>query len=197
MIRFSQNNEQDYILNHFKDQQGTFLDLGAYNGVDLSNTRALMEQGWNGICFEPQPEIFEKLAENCMEYKKVYCYEMAMGQVNGTFTLNANDTYYSTLVDSEMDRWTGTFDFKPIECEVIDFETFMINSPFRIFDFISIDCEGIDYEILKQINLDEVGCSMVCVETNGKETQKYIDYIKQFSGFEVTHINAENLIMAR
>jgi hypothetical protein len=38
---------------------------------------------------------------------------------------------------------------------------------------------------------------MVCVETNGKETQKYIDYINKFKGFKVIHVNAENLIMAR
>jgi len=96
-----------------------------------------------------------------------------------------------------MNRWSGAFDFKPIECEVITFEHFMLTSPIRTFDFISIDCEGIDYEILSQIDLDLVECKMVCVETNGKETNKYIDYISKFEGFKVVYVNAENLIMAR
>jgi FkbM family methyltransferase len=194
---YSQNQEEIYILNHFKDKKGTFLDLGAYDGKDLSNTRALMELGWDGICFEPHPETFERLAKNCMEFKNVLCYEMAMGKVNGTFSFNANDTYYSTLINSELDRWKGAFEFKTIECEVIDFNTFMITSPLRTFNFISIDTEGCDYEVLTQIDLDKVGCEMVCVETNGKETNKYIDYINKFEGFRVVHINAENLIMAR
>lgn len=194
---YSQNSEETYILNHFKDSKGTFLDIGAYDGKDLSNTRALMERGWQGVCFEPNPDVFERLAENCMQFKQVYCYELAMGTLNGTFTLNANNTYYSTLVHSEMSRWAGAYEFKPVECEVITFEHFMLTSPFRTFDFISIDCEGIDYDILKQINLNKVGCKMVCVETNGKETQKYIDYIASFEGFRVVHVNAENLIMAR
>ncbi len=193
---YSQNNEEEFILDYFKEFKGTFLDLGAYDGKDLSNTRALMERGWNGICFEPNPTIFEKLANNCMEFKNVYCYEMAMGTINGTFKLNANDTYYSTLIDSELERWKGTFEFKEVECEVIDFETFMITSPFKTFDFISIDCEGIDYEILKQIDLNKVGCKMVCVETNGKETNKYINYIKEF-GFHLVTSNPENIIMAK
>ena len=194
---YSQNQEELYILNHFKDRKGVFLDLGAYDGKDLSNTRALMEKGWQGVCFEPNPNVFERLANNCLDYKYVYCYELAMGTINGTFNLNANDTYYSTLIDSEMGRWDGTYKFKTVECEVITFEHFMLTSPFRYYDFISIDCEGIDYEILTQINLDKVQCSMICIETNGKETQKYIDYINKFSGFKVVHVNAENLIMAR
>ena len=196
-MRYSQNEEQDYILAHFKDKKGTFLDLGAYDGKDLSNTRALMELGWRGVCIEPHPDIFERLAHNCMEFKDVYCYEMAMGKVNGTFSFNANDTYYSTLIDSELERWKGVFEFKTIECEVIDFDTFMTTSPIKEFNFISIDCEGIDYDVLIQINLDKVNCNMVCVETNGKETQKYIDYINIFKGFRTILVNAENLIMAR
>ena len=40
---YSQNQEEKYILKHFKDKQGTFLDLGAYDGKELSNTRALVE----------------------------------------------------------------------------------------------------------------------------------------------------------
>ncbi len=38
---------------------------------------------------------------------------------------------------------------------------------------------------------------MVCVETNSKETDKYIDYILKFEGFKIISINSENLIMAR
>lgn len=194
---YSQNNEEYYILNHFNGQVGNFLDIGAYDGKDLSNTRALMELGWGGVCIEPHPKTFERLANNCMEFKNVHCYELALGTINGTFKLNANDTYYSTLIDSETERWSGAYLFEPIECEVVDFKTLMLNCPVRTFDFISIDCEGVDFDILSQINLDEVGCSMVCVETNSKDVAKYIDYIKQFKGFSVIHVNAENLIMAR
>lgn len=194
---YSQNDEEFYILNHFNGQTGSFLDIGAYDGKDLSNTRALMERGWSGVCIEPHPKTFEKLAQNCMEFKNVHCYELAIGEVNGTFKLNANDTYYSTLKDSELDRWKGQFNFEPVECEVIDFKTLMKTCPIRTFDFISIDAEGVDFEILSQIDLNEVGCSMVCVETNGKDVAKYIDYIKSFKGFAVITVNAENLIMSR
>jgi len=195
-MRYSQNNEQDFILEYFQQYKGTFLDLGAYNGKDLSNTRALMERGWSGMCFEPHPEIFKELVENTKEFAFVYTYEMAVGEENGTFKLNANREYYSTLIDSEMDRWNGQFQFEKIDCKVVDFQTVLKSSPFKNFDFISIDCEGLDYQILTQIDLDEVKCNMICVETNSKEVEKYVEYCEKF-GFTVLHTNAENLIMSR
>lgn len=195
---YSQNQEEHYILKHFNGKQGTFLDLGAYNGKELSNSRALVELDWAGCCIEPHPTICEELEKNCLGFDKVFCFEIAIGKQNGIFQLNANPTYYSTLIDSEMERWKDTdFEFKPIDVEVFDFKTFQGISPYDTYDFISIDCEGVDYDVLTQIDLDKVKCSMVCVETNGKETDKYIDYISTFAGFKVVHVNAENLIMAR
>jgi len=203
---YSQNNEELYITKHFEmlENSGvpitkTFLDLGAYDGLDLSNTRRLMELGWSGMCVEPHPEIFKKLVVNCDSFPLVLFCPYALGEKNGFAEFNANDTYYSTLKESELKRWQNhDFKFSPITVEVVDFERFYNKvSFFKTYDFISIDCEGLDYEILTQINLDKVGCYMVCVETNGIETEKYIHYINKFKGFGVLTINAENLIMGR
>ena len=203
---YSQNNEEHYILKHFETlaklnipTTKTFLDLGAYDGLDLSNTRRLMELGWSGMCVEPNPDIFMKLVVNCDAFELVKFCPYAIGEKNGLAELKANDTYYSTIKESEILRYkNGEINFKPITVEVVDFETFYTKvSPFKTYDFISIDCEGLDYEILTQIDLDKVGCLMVCVETNGIETEKYIHYINNFKGFSVQTINAENLIMAR
>lgn len=204
---YSQNNEEKYIVEHFAlleklniPLNKTFLDLGAYDGLELSNTRRLMELGWKGICVEPHPTIFKKLTNNCKDFKKqgVEFYLNALGDINGKLELNANDTYYSTLVDSELKRWENTnLKFSKIEVNVITFDNFLSSSIYKKFDFISIDCEGLDFNILTQIDLDAIECYMVCVETNGIETEKYIHYVNQFKGFSVLTINAENLIMGR
>ena len=194
---YSQNREEEIILNHFKNFKGTFLDLGAYDGIDLSNTRALTELGWAGICIEPNPVIFERLCDNLKAFNKVIEYKFALGTENKTITMQMNDSYYSTVKQSEVDRWRGAFKFESAEVQMLDFKSFLEFSKYKTFDFISIDCEGLDYEILAQINLDEVECKMFCVETNSKETDKYINYISKFEGFKVISVNAENLIMAR
>lgn len=194
---YSQNKEEEIILNHFKNFKGTFLDLGAYDGVDLSNTRALTELGWSGICIEPNPVIFERLCHNLKAFNKVIEYKFALGTENKTVTMQMNDSYYSTVKQSEVDRWRGSFKFESAEVQMLDFKSFLEFSKYKTFDFISIDCEGLDYEILEQINLDEVKCKMICVETNSKDINKYINYISKFAGFNVIDINAENLIMSR
>ena len=196
MTKYSQNNEQEFILEYFNGYKGTFLDLGAYDGIDISNTRALMELGWAGMCFEPNPDIYLRLKQNCEQFPFVFIYDYAVGISNGTFKLNANNSYYSTLIDSEKERWNNLYEFTEIECKVVDFKTLLKASPFPKFDFISIDCEGLDYAILTQINLDDVKCNMVCVETNGIETEKYIKYCEDF-GMSLIHQNFENIIMAR
>ncbi len=195
---YSQNNEEEIILNFFKDKKGIFLDLGAYDGINLSNTRALAEKGWKGICVEPNPNIFLKLKENYKNNLDVFCFEFAIGEFDGKTKFHNNDTYYSTIKESELERWVNEpFKFNLEEVNILTFSSFLNISPLKIFNFINIDCEGVDYEILKQINLDEISCELICVETNSKETEKYIKYINQYKNFEVLHINAENLLMGR
>ena len=194
---YSQNQEEKYILKHFKDKQGTFLDLGAYDGKELSNTRALIELGWAGCCVEPHPTICAELEKNCLGFDKVFCFEIAIGKANGIFQLNANPTYYSTLIDSEMERWKNTdFEFKPIDVEVFDFKTFQSISPYNTYDFISIDCEGLEIDILHQMDLDKLQCKMICVEWNGKNFAIFDEYMKRFN-MRLIHTNPENLIYVK
>jgi hypothetical protein len=61
---------------------------------------------------------------------------------------------------------------------------------------ISIDIEGMDYEILSQMNLDELGCKILCIEFNGLEMDKYVDFVSKFN-MHLVNQNAENLIFAR
>lgn len=43
-------------------KNGVFFDIGAHDGVSLSNTYFFeKELGWSGICLEPIPEVFERL----------------------------------------------------------------------------------------------------------------------------------------
>src|SRR5215510_8537437 len=44
---------------------GVFVDVGAYDGVALSNTCYFeKELGWTGLCIEPNPIVFERLTQN-------------------------------------------------------------------------------------------------------------------------------------
>ena len=192
---YSQQDEEYYITQYFNGSVGTFIDLGAFDGINLSNTRRLMELGWGGVCVEPHPITFNNLEHNCSQFQSVLCYQFAMADKNDTVAFYVNDTYYSTIKEDELSKWAGVHSFSKSQVNTQTFEHFMSYSPYKTFDFISIDCEGVDYEILSQINLKEVGCKLICVETNNVNTEKYIAYISQFENFSVIARNNINLIM--
>lgn len=206
-MNYSQNNEQEVILHHFKDrvtgdQPLTFLDLGANDGKTLSNTYALMEQGWGGVYVEASPRAYLKLKGTVPERKGLYFYNCAIGTHNGRAKfyesgehITANDVgLISTLVPSEIQRWKGSkFDnFTETEVDCYRWLTFLNRLMLKKFDFVSIDIEGMDLEVLKQMDLSET--SMVCVEFNGKDKESFI---AAAPGFHLIHTTPENLIFAR
>ena len=44
------------------------LEVGAADGILFSNTRRLVEQGWNAILIESEKPTYERLVENCKDY---------------------------------------------------------------------------------------------------------------------------------
>lgn len=64
MHDYSQNGEGRIIHEFFGDFKGTLLDLGANDGITLSNSRGLIEAGWTGALVEPAKAAFRKLLDN-------------------------------------------------------------------------------------------------------------------------------------
>ena len=54
--------QSEYILE--KEKHGFFVDVGAYDGITGSNTLLLEQNGWDGICVEPNKEPFKRLDLN-------------------------------------------------------------------------------------------------------------------------------------
>ncbi len=46
-------------------QQRKFLDVGAWDPITFSNTRALVELGWSGVMIDPAPGPFIELLRQC------------------------------------------------------------------------------------------------------------------------------------
>lgn len=201
MEDFSQNGEQQIILKYFYGTNPTFLDLGANDGKTLSNTHALAILGCKGHIVEPCAIPYSKAKVLYDQNKNVQVSNVAIGTENGECEILSSDSHLkngdtdllSTLKESETKRWGNTQKFTPQKVKVVDFNTFLESSKLKTFDFISIDIEGMDYDVLIQMDLEALGCKMLCIETNSIEDQKYIDYCAKF-GMKVIHKNGENLI---
>ena len=75
---------QDKIINERifgSKRNGFFVDIGANDGITGSNTYFFeKELSWKGVCIEPQPDIFNKLAKN----RKSECHNCAVSSKTGT-----------------------------------------------------------------------------------------------------------------
>jgi len=200
--RYSQNLEQDKILEYFNGRIGIFLDLGANDGETFSNTRALALLGFRGVCVEPSPRAFQKLKNLYDGNKNIFCYQYAISDHNGKAMLQesgplcsaADVALVSTFHQSEMDRFKRTVTYEPVEVKTFRWKTFMNRLKFKKFDFISIDCEGNDLCILQQIDLTDTHC--ICLEWNSKPETKTA-FEKYLGGFKLIYTSGENLIYAK
>jgi len=59
----SQFGQDEWVLNNVREKS-YFVDIGATNGISLSNTYVLEKAGWTGICVEPHDDAFKKLQKN-------------------------------------------------------------------------------------------------------------------------------------
>jgi len=197
---YSQNDEEARIAKYFGDYVGRFLDIGANDGVTLSNTHALALRNWSGVCVEPSPSAFARLCATYAELPDIQCINAAIGSYSGAMTLHESGEHLgrgdvallSTLVDAERLRWNRE-EFRAVSVRVDLYDELLGGMR---FDLISIDAEGMDLAIFQQINLTEADCSMCIVEVNSGDARPFIAHAAKH-GLNVSHRNAENLIFAR
>lgn len=203
MNYYGQNLEDKIVLEYFNGKIGTLLDIGANSGDVLSNSLALIEQGWSGVLVEPSPKAFANLSQLHKGNPYIACIQTAISDFDGEADffdsgehLGKGDTsLLSSLDGNEIKRWHNTTTFEPIKVKVEKWETFLQKSPIKHFDFISIDAEGVDITILKQMDLVELGCKCLIIEWNSIQKNKdEIEAIVVPQGFRLLHLNGENLI---
>lgn len=199
---YSQNLEEQYILEYFKDKVGTFLSIGENDGKTFSNVRALAERNWTGVMVEPSPKAFEKLKTLYDGHKGFYIYPFAISGHNGKAMLQesgplcsaADVGLVSTFHQHEKERFQRTVKYDPIEVKTFRWKTFLNRLKIKQFDFVSIDAEGSDLEILSQMDLSQV--QLICLEWNSKPEVK-LAFEVYLTGFKLIYTSGENLIFGR
>lgn len=203
---YSQNAEDKLIHQYFGERTGNLLSLGENDGRTLSNALAAIERGWGGVLVEPSKTAYDKLFSLHHDRVRVFCYNVAIGEVDGEADfyesgehLGTGDTsLISTLVPTEIDRWKGSkFDnFTKTKTKVVTWPTFYESLPIKKFELVSVDCEGLDLYILQQMDLSEMGCEMLIVEWNSKGFADFAS-IAERAGMKLYSKNRENLIFVK
>ena len=99
--KYSQRGQDGILAEIFRRigiSKGFFVELGAWDGIHMSNCRSLYDQGWGGLFIEALEDRYKDLVNNYKQYPHIYTHK-AMVTTNGT-TLDTILKKYS--IDSKM-----------------------------------------------------------------------------------------------
>ncbi len=203
-IKYYSQYEQDKFLseNIFKGKTGFFIEIGADDGVDKSNTYFFELSGWKGLCIEPSPSRFEQLKKN----RKCECINMAVSssekQVEfmditgyGKGLSGIVDHYDARHVDRIARETTNndqTISKKKVIVNTARLDNLLADRNITAVDYCSIDVEGSEVEILKSIDFNQTWFDVFTIEDNYQTPA--IREILELNNFELIHKIGPDLV---
>ena len=168
---YSQFGQDTDVLEYLNNKKGGyFVDIGATNGIDISNTYVL-EKGhnWNGICIEPQENYYQQLIKN----RSCHTDNSVMYSVKGkSITFSATNDELAGIT-SHIDKHIHAAKSKQVKLTTDTLTNVLnkYNAPTNI-DYMSLDTEGSELEILKGIDFDKYNFGIMTIEHNSVEPRR-------------------------
>lgn len=165
---------------------GFFVEFGAGDGIDASNTYLLEDQyGWSGIVAEPNPIHHQMLKQNRRCYVSTMCIAASSNQL--VSFVQTNDPIYATIekyASNDMHAASRRHGAK-IEVETLSLMDLLIaaEAPQKI-DYLSIDTEGSELEILTSFDFDAYNITIITVEHNFTQQRESIYELLRDKGYE-------------
>lgn len=170
-VGYSQLAQEFWVLDQTKNKTGGyFVEFGATNGIELSNTYLLeKDYGWTGILAEPNPINHESLFQNRKCDISKLCVYPVSGETLPFLSVNGFCNVISSLEKYSSNDYHGDArkDSIKIDVETISLNDLLkkYNAPNKI-DYLSVDTEGGEYEILKSFDWNQYDVSLITVEHN-------------------------------
>jgi FkbM family methyltransferase len=161
-----------------KKQNGFFVELGAFNGVDYSNT-AFFEynRNWKGILIEPSLQCYQECIKNRPDS---IC-------INAACVSNEYNSYnilgdFNNMCMSSVDglRLHSSSE-KLISVPALTLENIFDKNNVKKIDFLSLDVEGYELNILKGINLNKYRPKYMLIEIYKNQYEGIINYLKELN----------------
>ncbi len=132
---------------------GFFLDIGAFDGVQISNTYYLEKHlAWNGICIEAGEKNFKEL----VKHRDCVCLNMVVSDVNGWVDFAEN--------------WTVGKIGEGKKTESITIDALLTNWKVpKVIDYISLDVEGQEYNVITKFPFKDYRVRVWTIEHNAHE----------------------------
>jgi FkbM family methyltransferase len=150
---------------------GYFLDIGAYDGIRISNTYLLeYRYDWNGICVEANPELFNVLKKN----RRVKCVNTCLDDKEGFVDFIKRDEDSGIISQSTDNREAKSFEVIKIKTKSLDSLLREENAPDEI-DYLSIDIEGAEERVLGNFNFNKYRFNCITIERPSESLKKVLE----------------------
>jgi FkbM family methyltransferase len=159
-------------------RDGYFLDVGSGDGFTDSNTWALEQRGWTGICIDPFPQDMK--GRTCRMFTEVV--SSATGQ-KVTFAKAGN---IGGITD-HLGRWKSyTKDAATVELNTVTLADILRHAAAPSYiHFISLDIEGAELEALRGFPFDRHSVGSFAIEHNYEEPKRtQIEELLRERGYE-------------
>ena len=177
---FGLNNLDEKLEKHLNYDGGFFVELGANNGVNQSNTLYYEKfRNWHGVLIEPTLHNFLQCKTNRSTKSKIYCnactsfeYKEKFVEIIYSNLMSVPKGLESDILDPDAHAKDGKKFLHPLE-ENISFgavarplnEILKDAKAPELMDFLSLDVEGAEIEVLKGLNTHEFKFKFMCIES--------------------------------
>ena len=186
----SQFGQDIFVLNelNFK-KKGFFVEFGAANGKDDSNTYLLEKKfNWNGIVAEPAKTFYKDLNINrsCYIEKKLVWKNSKSKLIFHEDSASGLSTIKNYLKnDSQIRKKKQQYILETISLNDL---LAKYNAP-KIIDYLSIDTEGSEYDILKNFDFTKYKFRVITCEHNFTNNKDKIYKLLTKNGYLKKHSN--------
>jgi FkbM family methyltransferase len=205
---YSQHGEDSLLFTLFRGHTGGFyVDIGAFDGVHISNSYLFERLGWRGICVEPHPEYFPLLRHNrpgatCVQAacvgpgqpSRVRFQAEKLGLLSG---LQADQTPGMERRYAARGLAFGGFDAIDVPALTLNQLLDQHAGERRIIEIVSLDTEGTELSILHGFDFSAWTVTVFVVEANDDESRRELISFMRPRGYKLARRLGCNVIFAR
>ena len=178
------------VLDRWKYQSGRVLEIGAWHPTALSNSRLLIECGWEAVLVEPSPAKLHALAKEYQNSPRVIVVGAAVSVHGGWIKLNISEDALSTEVITDQWRESGGF-YGSVWFNAITIRD-LISWLGGDFAVVSIDTEGTSVDLFADMCATGMRPRVVIVEHDGRLPE--VQAIAEAANYKVEWFNGTNII---
>lgn len=149
------DDHEDVVASLLLDGIRLFIDVGANDGVSCSNTALAALRGARGLCFEPNPVAYLRLANFYRLTPRIECIAQALSDREGTVELRCDGLLSAITATEDVALTALLAEFNQPDAPVITVPVERLGvwldrrEEFQRCDLLSIDVEGHELCVLR------------------------------------------------